>query len=469
MAVDVDTIRQLVAGLDREVPLVTGESRRYVNLDNAATTPPFLEVLDTIRDFSPWYGSVHRGSGFKSQLSTDLYEECHEEIGRFVGADPDYHTVVCCANATQAINTVSRRLRLRPGEIVLTTIMEHHSNLLPWRMIGPIEYADVRDEDGGLDLADFAEKLDRYRGKVRLVALTGASNVTGSMPPVRRVARMAHEAGALVLVDAAQLVAHQPIVMGAAGDPERIDFLAFSAHKMYAPFGGGALIGPHEFFANGAPPGTVGGGTVKLVTLSDVAWADMPHKEEPGTPNVIGALVLVKAMKVLERIGREEVASHERALTMRLLERLGRIAGLRVHGEADPGRLGERVGVVSISAENMHHALLAAILSYEWGIGVRDGCFCAHPYVARLLSLSDRDLAGFWNDVQSGDESRLPGFVRISLGAYNTPEEIDYVCDAMDDILSNGPRARYRVDGATGQYFPEDYRHNLRHYYSIHS
>lgn len=458
-----------MAGLDRKVPLLTGETRRYVNLDNAATTPPFLEVLDAIREFAGWYGSVHRGAGFKSQISTDLYEECHEEIGRFVGADPDYHTVICCGNATQAINSVSRRLRLRPGEIVLTSVMEHHSNLLPWRMTGPVEYADVRDDDGALDLEDLGEKLDRHKGKVRLVAITGASNVTGAMPPPARIARMAHEAGAAFLVDGAQLVPHHPVVMGPADDPERIDFLAFSAHKMYAPFGGGALIGPREFFNNASPPSTVGGGNASLVTRNDVVWADMPDKEEPGTPNVLGALSLVKAMKILERMGMEEVAARERLLTTRLLARLTEIPDLRVHGDTALGGACERVGVVTISSDKIHHALLSAVLSHEWGIGVRDGCFCAHLYVARLLGLSDGEVSAFRTDVESGDESRLPGLVRISLGAYNSPDEIDYVCDALEDVLSNGPRARYYVDRATGQYFPEGYSYKLRKYFSLHS
>ncbi|KPL08817.1 hypothetical protein AMJ85_07795, partial [candidate division BRC1 bacterium SM23_51] len=218
-------LRDLVAGLDTEVPLLQGGRRGYVNLDNAATTPPFHSVLELVKEFARYYSSVHRGTGFKSHLSTELYERCREVVLDFLGGDPSYHTCVFCANTTDAINYLCQRLRLRDGELILTTVMEHHSNMLPWRFVGPVDHVGIITEDGSLDMVELQDRLAALSGRVRVVAVTGASNVTGFLPPLRRVARLAHEHGALLLVDAAQLAAHRPIVMGKGSDPERIDFL----------------------------------------------------------------------------------------------------------------------------------------------------------------------------------------------------------------------------------------------------
>ena len=450
-----DAVRSMIVGLDREAPLLGGGARPYVNLDNAATTPPWRAVVDKVNAFIPWYSSVHRGTGFKSLLSTQVYDQCHEAVARFVGADPQYHTVIFCCNTTLAINKVARLLRLAPGEKVLTTILEHHSNILPWRKAGPVAYVGLRDERGALDLDDLAQKLCEAAGRVRLVAVSGASNITGHLPPLRAIARLAHQHGAWLLVDAAQLAAHLPIRMGGAEDPERIDFLAFSGHKLYAPYGTGVLVGPRRFF-EAAAPNTVGGGTVKLVTLEDVEWADLPEREEAGSPNVVGALALAESIRILEQLDREALARNERELTAHLLDRLAGLSGLRVYGDPDPAGVGDRLGVVPILAEALTHAELAAALGYEWGIGVRHGCFCANPYTQRLLGIDDEGIREHLRQVRAGDLSRLPGLVRISLGLYNTRAEIDYLCEALESILRHGPRGRYRLDKATGQVFPED-------------
>jgi len=456
-------VRESVAGLDREVPLLNGGKRTYVNLDNAATTPPFRELIPLIGRFADWYSSIHRGTGFKSLLSTYLYDRCREIVAGFVGADPAYHVVIFCGNTTDALNKLCRRLDLGEDEVVLTTLMEHHSNQLPWRFRGNVDYVRIQSGNGSLDVGHLDQKLRGYGKRVRLVAVTGASNTTGFIPPLQRIARMAHEHGAWLLVDGAQLVAHCPIVMGRAEDPEHIDFLAFSGHKMYAPFGSGVLVGPQEFFRNG-PPGTVGGGAVEMVTLDDVEWTEVPDKEEAGTPNLVGVLVLAKAIQILQRIGMENVASHERELTGMALRRLQKIHGIRIYGEQDPTLARDRVGVIPLVAEKFDHALLAAILSYEWGIGVRHGCFCAHTYVTHLLGLDEKSLTGFLRQIREGDRSNLPGLVRISLGMYNTVEEIEYLAAALESIITKGPKGRYCLDKATGEYTPIGFSPNLDDY-----
>jgi cysteine desulfurase/selenocysteine lyase len=307
-----------------------------------------------------------------------------------------------------------------------------------------------------LDLEHLETKLREHNGKVRLVAVTGASNVTGLMPPLPLIARLTHQYGARLLVDASQLTAHRPIRMGRGDDPERIDFLVFSGHKMYAPFGTGVLVGPRSFFEDGVPA-ILGGGAVEIVTLDDVEWTHLPDREEAGTPNLLGVRAVAKAIEVLESIGMERIASQEREMTARTIQRLKRIPGIRIYGGCDLIDNVERLAVIPFQSDRYHHALLAAILSYEWGIGVRSGCFCAHPYVESLLDISEEELERYKSQVRGGDRSNLPGFVRVSLGLYNTEEDIEYLAAALETIQSQGPQGTYQLDTRTGAYIPEGF------------
>ncbi len=451
----VESVRDLIPGLGSMVPLYDGSMRRYVNLDNAATTPPFRTVLDCLNGFADWYSSVHRGTGFKSLLSTQAYEHCRRVVADFIGADPSYHTIIFVQNATHALNKLAARLCVPQGQAVVTTLMEHHSNLLPWRKHGYVlEYAKVRRTDGSLDLNDLRRKTARNAGRLRVVTLTGASNVTGTMPPIRAAARMAHEHGALVAVDATQLVPHRPFTMGPPGDPESIDFVAFSGHKMHAPFGCGVLAGPRRVFEQG-PPDVVGGGTVHAVTMKDTLWAEPPEREEAGTPNVLGAMALAAAISTLSSIGMENVADHDRALTRRALRKLSRLDGLTVYGhrDEDPGQ--DRIGVIGMNAQRLNHGQLAAALGYEWGIGVRNGCFCAQPYVRELLGVSESETQAAIRRLAAGDHTTVPGMVRMSLGVYNSEEDVDLFVEALDSILTDGPRAQYALGAPEEGYVPK--------------
>ena len=442
MAVSVNQMRDLFVGLDYEAPLLDGSRRPYVNLDNAATTPPLREVLEYVNRSAQWYSSVHRGTGFKSQLSTDAFGKARERVASFLHADPDYHLVLFCANTTDAINRLCCRMDMQPGDVVLTTVIEHHSNMLPWRHCGEVDYIKAKWPCGTLDMDDMEAKLRKHEGKVRVVAVTGASNITGHIPRLREIARKAHEHGAYFLVDASQLVAHRPIDLGRADDPERIDFMAFSGHKMYAPFGSGCLVGPRAFFEQGEPH-FVGGGSVDLVTLDDVEWTGLPDKEEAGTPNLMGICAMAKAMDVLEEVGMEQVAEHELELTGQAIKRLDAIDGVRIYG-AQVCQGNDRVGVIPLISDKYPHALLAAILGYEWGIGVRNGCFCAHPYMEHLLGISEDEVRKWFDVVRQGNRGTLPGFVRVSLGLYNTMDDIEYLAQAIETIHRDGPEGRVR-------------------------
>jgi len=245
-------LRERIVGHDRTVPLLDGSTVPYLNLDNAASTPALQDTLDALLDFLPYYSSVHRGTGFKSRLSTDAYDHAHRIIGAFVGADVEHNTVIFGKNTTEAVNKLSYRLPLDPDAVVLTTVLEHHSNDLPWRRAAHVVHVGATPE-GRLDEADFDRQLAKHGSRVALVTVSGASNVSGFVQPVHRLAEKAHAVGARILVDVAQLAPHRAVDVRPDDDPGHLDFVVLSAHKMYAPFGTGALVGPRDVFVSTAP------------------------------------------------------------------------------------------------------------------------------------------------------------------------------------------------------------------------
>lgn len=458
-------MRGCVVGLDRTVPLLDGSTRRYVNLDNAATTPPLRAVMETVARFMEWYASVHRGAGFKSQVATRAYEDAREAVAEFVGANAREHVVIFGKNTTEAVNKLSCRLQLAPDDVVLVSEMEHHSNDLPWRVRARVVHIGV-DALGGLDEDDLDRLLSLHAGCVKLVAVSGGSNVTGHMPDLRRLATKAHAAGAQIFADCAQLAPHRRIAIGRLGDPGHLDYVALSAHKMYAPFGTGALIGRRDTFAHGEPE-CRGGGTIEFVTLDDVAWAGTPDRDEAGTPNAVGAVALAAAARELQRIGMEEVAHHEAMLTAYMLARLGGIAGLRIYGDTDPQHLSRRLGVISFNLGSLPHGLVAAILGAEFGIGVRNGCFCAHPYLVRLLGLTEGEARLVRDRIAAGDRAAIPGMVRASFGCYNTMEDVDALADALERIARGAYLGEYDPDPVSGEYAPRGWSPDLAAHFSL--
>ena len=461
----IDNVRDQIVGIEAQVPLLDGSHRQYVYLDNSASTPVLRPVFDTVNAFMIWYSSVHRGTGFKSQIATRAYDDAHRVVLDFVGGDPAVHTVIFGKNSTEALNKLARRLPWHVGDVVLTTLMEHHSNDLPWRMMAHTEHVAV-DDTGRLDEAHLDHLLQRYAGRVRLLAVTGASNVTGYVNPVRRLAERAHAAGAEILVDAAQLAPHRAVDMGTPDDPGHIDYLVISAHKMYAPYGTGALVGPRATFLQGTPD-LVGGGTVDIVTLDQVQWAGLPDREEAGSPNVVGAVALARAVLCLQEIGMEAVSEHEARLTAYLLRRMAVLDRVHIYGSADPDATAERVGVVSFNVEGMNHFLVAAILSAEAGIGVRSGCFCAHPYMLHLLGIDPAAAEAHSQEIARGDRSHLPGMVRASLGCYSNEADADCLISVLGKITRGEYAGHYVQDPEHGTYWPVDFAPDPSAYFSM--
>lgn len=447
-----EDIRDCIIGIKCQVPLLDGSHRTYINFDNAASTPVLREVKDTVDEFIQWYASVHRGAGFKSRISTHAYERSREIVSDFVGADTNQYTVVFGKNSTEAINLIARLFPLSRDDVVLVSMMEHHSNDLPFRSAAHVVRVAC-DSSGRLDEADFERKLAAHAGRVKLVAISGASNVTGFINPLHRLARKAHSAGAHILVDGAQLAPNRPIHMGDLEDPEHLDYLAISAHKMYAPFGIGALVARRDALSREEPV-LRGGGTVNIVTEDWVEWTDPPYRFEAGTPNAVGAVALAAACKALNSIGMQRIAEYEAELTAYALQRLQSVPGIRLYGDPDPSRAWERLGIIPFNLATASHFLVAAILSAEYGIGVRSGCFCAHPYILHLLGLSAVEADQIRLEMRANNRGNMPGMVRVSLGIYNTCEEIDILIEALTRIAGGEYKGHYTQDPVSGEYHP---------------
>ena len=430
-----------LVGLEQQVPLVTGGTTRYVNLDYAASAPALVAVAEAVEALGTWYSSVHRGAGFKSRVATAAYEGAREAVRSFFGARAD-DAVIFTRNTTDSINLFAAAL---PDEVeVIGFAGEHHANLLPWQRptFACLPVAASPDE-----LLERLEGALRQGSGPRLVAITGASNVTGEIVPLDRVAELAHRHGARLLVDAAQLAPHRPIDMAASG----IDYLAMSGHKLYAPYGAGVLIGRGDWLGGG--PFLRGGGAVKLVTVDDVVWAELPDRQEAGSPNVLGAVALGTACAALAAYGMDRVAADEEELTAFARTRLTRVPGFEHYtlwGAAAP-----RVGLFTFNLAGYEHERLAAILSAEHGIGVRHGCFCAHPLMIELLRIERAEADGLIEATRRGEHPRLPGAARISFGLGSTRDDVERVACALEAIAADGPHWRYRLDPLTDEWEPD--------------
>ena len=437
-----------LVGAGLTVPCLGGVERAAVELDQAASTQAHPHVAERVADFLPWYSSVHRGAGYRSRRATHAYEEARRAVLAFAGRDPDGSDVAIFGrNTTESINHLAYRLRLDPADVVVTTVVEHHANLLPWGRVAQRRYVEC-GPGGTFEVDDVTAALDAGPRPPALLAVTGASNVTGWLPPLTEIIDEAHDRGIPVLVDAAQLAPHRPL-------PVTADYLALSGHKLYAPFGTGALIGPRKLFETG-DPFLAGGGAVDLVGLDEVIWTAPPDREEAGSPNVVGAIALHAAVDALTTLGWDTIIRHERVLADRLLGGLASIDGVHVLGPVGTGRVDvDTLPVAPFTVDGMHHALVAARLSAEYGIAVRHGCFCAHPYVVRLLGMDPDAVDAYRSEVLRGDHRGVPGAVRASAGLGTSVAEIEALLTAVAELAAGAPEpVPYEQDATTGDYFP---------------
>lgn len=409
---------ELVGG-DLRVPLVTGERARYVNLDNAASAPALAPVAAVVDELLAYYGSVHRGAGFASLVSTEAYNAARTVVRDFVGAR-EGDCVLFTRNTTDAFNLLASVLP--EGTRVLTFAAEHHANMLPWRRYADVQHLPIPAGGPAAALAALDQALGEIGGRCPvLVSVTGASNVTGEVWPVEEIAALAHRHGARVALDAAQLAAHRPLDI-AAWD---VDYVAFSGHKVYAPYGAGVLAGRADWLDAGRPH-LAGGGAVRRVTVDDVEWATGPARHEGGTPAALGAVAIAAAIRTLDAVGWDAIVAHEDELLARLLDGLDALPGVRTYELWGRAQDHDRVGVVTFGVAGLDPALLAAALGAEHAIGVRDGAFCAHPLMEHF----------------GGGNA-----VRASLGVGTSAEDVDRLLYALRDIIGNGPRWTYVESG----------------------
>ena len=422
----IDNIRDYVVGVDEPVELADGTSAPLINFDNAATTPPMQPVADAVEQEMKMYGSIGRGFSAKSNHSTDIYMETRQRVMKFVNADPDINTCFYVNSTTDGLNKLASALVESEDDLVLATRMEHHANDLPWRERCNVIYAEV-DEQGRVIYDDIERLLTENEGKVKYVCVTAASNVTGHITDVHRVAKMAHAHGAMIIVDGAQIVAHRQFSMKGETPEEDIDFFVFSAHKMYSPYGGGAVIGPWDILDKHMPE-FYGGGIVRIVTDSSVSYKFSPESYEAGSPNYAGVVGMSKAMDVLEQVGFDAIAEHEKKLNTKLIEGLKKFDNVIIYGDYE--NLDDRVGVVSFNFTDINSYIIALNLA-DKGVATRRGAFCAHPYVWRLMGISEEEAKTFENCI----DMKTPGMIRVSFGIYNTEEEVDKFLDILGQLI----------------------------------
>ena len=420
----IETIRNAVVGLDEPVELEDGTKRPLINFDNAATTPALLPVMNEVDQKLKMYGSIGRGFSLKSNYSTDLYHAVREKVLAFVGADPETYTCFYVNNTTDGLNKLASALIEDKENVVLTTRIEHHSNDLSWRERCSVIYAEV-DEQGRVIYDDIEKLLKENR--VDYVSVTAASNVTGYVTDVHRIAKLAHQYGAKIIVDGAQIVAHRKFSMIGSSPEENIDFFVFSAHKMYSPYGGGAVVGLTEVL-NSHMPEFYGGGTVKLVADDWQKYKEAPERYEAGSPNYPGVIGLGKAIDVLEEVGFDQISAHEQVLNQKMVRGLLGMDHCVVYGDTQD--LSDRVGVISFNFNDINSDLLAKALTAR-GIATRRGAFCAHPYVWRLMHIPEESLEHYADCL----DSNTPGMIRVSFGIYNTEEEVDQFLQILADLL----------------------------------
>ena len=421
---NIDEIRKLFIGLDNKIVINGKKQVIPINFDNAATTPVLKKVMRAVLKASENYGSIARGDGQKSQYSSDLYEECRRYVIKYFNAPLNKYTAIFVSNTTEGINKLSNILIKNKNDIVITSRMEHHSNDLPWRGKCDLKYVEV-DEKGRIIMEELEEMFSIYQDRIKYVTITGASNVTGYITDIRRVAKLAHKYGAKLIVDGAQLVPHRAINICGKEDDDYIDFLIFSAHKVYAPFGSGAIIGLRDELEK-YPPDTKGGGTVERVLDDEIIWLSTPEKNEAGSPNFFGAVALMQALKEMNKIGLELIESNEKKLLKMLIDGMKNFERVILYGDNE--NIEDRLGIMVFNIDRLCYEMVGEYLASIRGIAVRQGGFCAHPYTRRLLGIKNDEIEEYIK------KNGMPGMVRVSLGAYNSEKEVNIFLETIEYI-----------------------------------
>ncbi len=392
----------------------TIRGKPLIYFDNAASSQKPIQVIEKIKEvYEKFYANIHRGIHTLSQEASELYEDSHKEVAKFINAN-SWREVIFTRNTTESINLIAYSYglnNLKQGNKIIVTIMEHHSNLVPWQFISrktgaKLEYVFL-DKDFRLDLNEFEKRIDE---KTKIVAITHMSNVLGTINPIKDIIKISHEYGAITVIDGAQSVPHMKI------DVKRLDadFLAFSSHKMLGPTGIGVLYGKEELLEE-MDPFLYGGDMIKDVDMYEAYWNDLPWKFEAGTSNIVDGIAFAEAIKYLRRLGMENIENYERTLIKYFIDKLSELNTDKIK-LIGPSSVDARGAVFSLVFEDYHPHEVAKMLDME-GIAVRSGYHCAHPLI-KYLNLFKRG-----------------GTVRASLYLYNTKEEIDKFFEVIKKFM----------------------------------
>lgn len=443
-------------GLDTCYRLADGRLTRRHYLDSAASTLALGCTHQVANRFLRHYANTHSQLHFSARIASDAYRWAHAQILQFVAADPQQYFAFCAGSgSTAALNRLARALmRCRPQRsLVAVSLMEHHANDLPHRKyakrIVHLPLTGQAPALGAVDLRALERLLAQCGSEINYVAVSAASNVTGILNPIHEIAALAHAYGAWVIVDASQQVAHAPLAMNDAVAAERsLDAVVFSGHKLYAPGAPGVAV-VRRGLLESQEPDELGGGMVDDVSLSGYqVTQQLPDREEAGTPAIIGTVQLGAVLKVLRAIGLAQIHAAEHRQLQWLLTELQAMPEVHLYGDLDEVR-SPRLGTVSFNVAGLEHGLVAAVLNDYYNVAVRNGCFCAHPYVRELLKpeLWMLDLDPDADDaVVLLDQWR--GMVRASLGLYTTDDDIEALLTGIRDLLKRPEhyRALYQVD-----------------------
>ena len=471
-------IRSDFIGLDTKYTLATGNQTSRIYLDSTASTLMMGVAHRAGNEFLKHYSNTHSEMHFSAKIATKTYNWVHRRILEFVKADPDEFTCFFSGSGvTSGMNRIARMFNhIRPEkDIVLVSIMEHHSNDLPHRKHGgkvmhiPV---DTHESEMGCINMDLLEKyLQEFEGRVNYVSVTGISNVTGIINPINELAKLAHRYGAYVVVDAAQLAAHVPIQMSGFEDTDmEIDALLFSGHKTYAPGSPGVVIARKSFLSV-MEPQEVGGGMVDRVFPENYfVTKKFPDREEAGTPNILGAITLGATIHVLDRIGMKFVLQKDMKITNYCLHEMLKNNEIVIYGDTCTDSC-PRAGTISFNIKELNHGIVAAILNDYFNIAVRNECFCAHPYVEKMLELTHSEQiakAKAIPDKISWNTEPWMGMVRVSFGLYSNKKHVDIFIEALNNIIKNRKEFEklYTIN-IHGEYVHKQFSFSSKDYFSL--
>lgn len=406
-------LKKSVMNISSLIPTKNG-TLNSIYFDNAGTTPPFNSVVDELEKYTPWYKYVSNKSR-KAKFLAELYEDSRTSIKNFVNADMENDTVIYTKNTTEAINILSNvicRQNIDIKPVVITTYMEHLADYLPWKYRCDTDLVEV-EPNGRLSMVDLENKLLKYRGRVKLVAVVGASNVTGYVNPIHEIAKLAHTYNAEILVDSAQLIQHRKINMNPDDMMECIDYIAFSAHKTYAPFFTGALVGNKQVLNNGQPL-CYGAGITDFVSNNEIILKDSPQRYEAGSNNILGVIALATAIQTINKISIDVIKKHELELLSYAINQLKQNPNVIIYGDTE--YLEDRVPIIAFNIKDRTHEEVGKYLYEDYGIIVQNGLCGADLYVKKLIK-----------------DSPYTGIVRISMGLYNQEVEIDRLVKALSN------------------------------------